>query len=454
MPREKAKKGEDEKTGEASSRALSKLDSAPKLSDESGGERTREPAPTRDPRDLQTQLDRLDESRIDYVGIKQKKVTKLVGDYNAHMQSGAAPTKKQVEQLRVARGLLEEIMSSDHGKKTRDPKWPDYCATMGSVIVELGVELRIVQSQLRMDDLQSSGELEKGSYHGTSSGLMASLEKGKSSEMHSGQTLVDKGIKRSSGEGDFFSGQKGEKDFISIGVGELGLGTATAYALANDDLANYNTARFTDEALTAELKQLADIIQNFDEKQIKTSAPRDTKDKDQFIGLQKKLQDEQTFRAALSPGHPRRRGEDFSGATWPVVLQIDTSGLDVRDDGNKSERDARGEAYDLPGERMVHQSIDLALTLVRAWAPARKMPEAKERLARIVGRSNFEVLALEALSAMPQGTRVSGALIDTTTSLAEFEAVRKSLLEAYSDGMKHGTPITFQEINSAFAKHK
>jgi hypothetical protein len=385
---------------------------------ESGGE----PEPQADLKHLED----LDQTALAHITKKQKEKSKLKGD--------SQEITRLEGRIRGVTELREELQ----------PK-----------LAKARTKVNLAFSRKRVDQLTGGGKLNKQLFHGTHTGLLKGLG-GSGGLLMSGAELEKRGIVRSSGEGDFFtSGEnKGPKEFISVGLGEFGLGTALAYAQAAGNLANYNIERYTDAELALELQQLTEAIQNYDEGLLSKlrKGEREHKTKKQLEGLFERLEGERKYRETLPKDHPRRGGQLSAESNYPLLFELDPSGLDVRDEGGKtgSEKpildlapnERRGVYKEFLGERMVYNdTIDLKLKLVRVYCPADKMDEVQAKLAKIVGHSKFEVLAIEALQELPQEGLTGGTLLETYATLNEFEDIRKQTVAAYAQGMLAKEPI-------------
>ena len=401
--------------------------------------------------DIGLHIEALEGAALEYSGETQGKVMAALYEYRDAVELGEFhPGHERL--LRKTAARLRSLAKSKHKKKTRDPAWDAFRQAALAAADTLDTELALLPGQLRLQEMLETGELEDGGFHGTHTGLLNGLEAGGSDTILPAAELVRRGIIRTSGEGDFFSaGGEGEKEFVSIGIGELGLGTALSYALASGSLENYTTEVYTDAQLKEEYAQIVAILKNWDEDLLEVE-DNDRKTVEQFEALRGKLEWELEHRADLPPDHPRRQGRLATDSSCPLFLQFDVDGLDVRDDGGlgagERTRAEGGFFGDLPGERMVYgnDGIDLSQRLVRAWAPLARMEEIGSRLAGIVGHSAFELLPIETLSRAPVGTWLRGAQVETSMQLGEFEAVRRSILTAYAERLSAGEPVTTDDV--------
>jgi hypothetical protein len=319
----------------------------------------------------------------------------------------------------------------------------------------------------KVRQMAEHGELDKAFFHGTHSGFLGKFQ----GEMMSGAELEKRGIKRDTGEGDFYSAKAGkegaevgggEKNFISVGEGLPGMGTGLAYAKITDMSTDYNTALYSDEELNAEAKQLTQILTHWDESLFKLPSDQQArfqKSKEQFINLSKRLIDEGRIRRQLPNDHPRRRGEKFNGSSYPLLFELAPTGLTATNP--KATTAPLGQDESNPramgGERMVNdQVIDLRTPgrLRRVYAPFANLGEVRNRLSQILGHDQFDVIPLEALESLPDYVdpmggksdklqSVKGTVMFTLEGIGEMVAKQKQLiLRAYATNLAAGQEIT------------
>jgi hypothetical protein len=301
-----------------------------------------------------------------------------------------------------------------------------------------------VNTTERVQNLEEMGGFDKSLFHGTGSKLLDKF----GGELMSGKELENRGILKSTGEGDFFStGGGGEKDFVSTGEGAPGLGTSLAYAQAAHTDKNYNTALYTDTELIEELKLLDQIVKNYNYDLVQI--PKDDKmgaDKTikQFQSLLNKLVAEAKVRRTLPPSHPRRQGKPYSDSTYPLLFEFGMDGLDVRnprpDIPTKIDTDS---PRAMGGERKVFDTIDFRdpARLKRVYCPLEHIAEVREKLIKIVGHDEFETLPIELLETLNKEATQWTKQSTIEVMQAQYENIRRMVLYAYAEGMSQKKPI-------------
>jgi hypothetical protein len=368
-----------------------------------------------DPQRQLTTLTDLDQAALAHIAVKQREKDKVKNN----------PT--EITRLEGRIQAVEEMREQIRPK-----------------ITQAKSAVKLNYSHKRIQELSQNKEYNNKLFHGTHTGLLEGLTKSQGT-LISAKELENRGITRSSGEGDFFSNGvvRGPKEFISIGVGEFGLGTALAYAQAAGTLPNYNLHVYKDEELATETLRLKEAIDHYDESLIDLDkGEREFKSKAQLQNLYDRLQGEIEARGKLPKDHPRRRGELSNDSNFPLLFEFENQGLDVRDDGGYASREqgsmeAKTYNTELMGERMVYGgTIDLKPRIRRVYCPVDKIDEVSQKLTTIMGHSNFEVLAIEALQEMPTNTPIGGVRHETYAMQLDFEDVRKNVISGYAQGMK------------------
>lgn len=334
-----------------------------------------------------------------------------------------------------------------NGALPEGPPW-------GTVLAPLVGGFAKVERAMQDESIQDS------LFHGTASPILDKMQ----GELLSGSELVKRGVKRETGEGDFFStGGGGEKDFISVGQGAPGLGTAMAYAKAPTMFKDYNVALYSDAQLTEELREAKRAVESWDDALTpdKDGYVAEKKNKQQFEAMVKRLQGEVDARKKLPHNHPRRQGKDFSVGGYPLMFQFNSQGLNVTNPrGNISLEDHTVGPIALGGERQLKKGVDLRdpLRLEAVWCPLEHVQTVRARVARIVGHDRFDVIPLEVaemlpksdgnadIGAMPSFEKMSAASRWTETATLEtmesmYDNSRRMILHAYGEAMSTGKKI-------------
>lgn len=293
----------------------------------------------------------------------------------------------------------------------------------------------------RIQELLSTGAFKGMGFHGSLSDMLAGLEQ-TGGRIISAADLEKESVAQVSGEGDAFSGKAGKKNFISIGVGEAGLGTAVAYAQAVQQLNHYNVKRYSYDELLEEIRRLQLVVTHFDQLKISVGGPIagvTTKSKEQFAAQLHKLQLEKQLRDKLPKSHPGRRGGPNNCQNFPVLFEFDLANLNV------AERHDVKPGGSLGGEASLYGQADLRQRLVRFYAPAEKLEETRQRLAAIVGHQNFEALAIEALATLPgEGSYTGSSRVTTLALLEKLQENFVQIQKAYAEAVEKQAEVNFE----------
>lgn len=338
----------------------------------------------------------------------------------------------RLERIRESAGLPDDV-----GRRLTDQildEHPDAGLSVG-VRTAMGASspaarraARMQSHSARVEELHGQGAFASGTFHGSHSGALRGLEQS-DGQLLTAAELERRGIVRTSGEGDSFSGAAGPKEFISVGQGESGFGTSLAYADAAESLEIYNVQLYTMDKLRAEIGRLENIIEHYDELDIDIKGimqATGVKRKQHFQSRLHQLQQELSLRSDKLPsGHPRLQGDRPDIANYPVLFEFDASGLptsvrpDVKPGGT------------LGGEASVHASVDLRKRLTRAYAPLDQVDDLRQRLQATLGHSQFEVLALEAVDNLPAPGHLGASRAATYKTLVELEQSFRAVIRAY-----------------------
>jgi hypothetical protein len=239
------------------------------------------------------------------------------------------------------------------------------------------------------------------------------------------------GVHVTTGEGSTFSGRAGPKTFISVGIGETGLGTGAAYADAARTLGHYNIKLVPLSELEAEARRLKTIVENFEHPRAhdRFGDPVPRLSKAQFQEHLDKVDRELSRRAALPPDSPGRLGGAGAADNYPILLEFDPTNLHAVPRPDVS----ADQAGVLSGEASISARIDLPKRLQRAYAPAARVAELRVRLTAILGHGNFEVVALEGLDALPDAGVIGTTRQLTLGNLQGLEADFEQQQAAYLD---------------------
>lgn len=292
----------------------------------------------------------------------------------------------------------------------------------------------------RVMELLGAGAFQAMGFHGSLSDMLDGLQQ-TGGRIISAADLEKESVQQVSGEGDAFSGKAGKKDFISIGHGDSGLGTAVAYAQAVQQLNHYNVKRYSYAELKEEIERLELIIARYDELKITMAGPLagfTVKSKEQFAAQLHKLKLERQLRDKLPKQHPARRGGPDNAQNFPVLFEFDLSGLKV------SRRYDVKEGGTLGGEASVHDQVDLRRRLVRFYAPMEQLEATRQRLAGILGHENFEALPIEALAAIPgEGSHTGSSRVSTLGTLRQLQQNFIEIQQAFAEAAKTRAELDF-----------
>jgi hypothetical protein len=248
----------------------------------------------------------------------------------------------------------------------------------------------------RVSDLHQSGELADSAFHGSNSEMMGGLGK-TNGEIVPAAELQRRGLIRKTGEGDTFSGRAGPKEFVSVGDGDSGFGSALSYADASHSLTHYNTRLYRYADLDAEIRRLRSAVGEMKSRDINKMVMGPSRE--QLHGRLNQLETEMARRQKLPAGDPIREGGPENLTDYPIVFEFDKAGLPMTSRPDVQPGGALG------GEASVHGAIDLKTRLRRAYVPSDKVGDAQARLQGVLGPdAKFEVIALEATDALPAGS--------------------------------------------------
>ncbi len=401
---------------------------------------------------------------------KYKAVLAALDNYN-HLAPGVVSPQENIRvgMADTLKGLLERVKEAvqvyyDEHHEENDQRVQHVAAVYAEAEMEKraidvilkkpvyqGMAWRLaIAPFMRVYELSKSGIFDTSLFHGTGSSLLDHFQ----GELMTGKELERRGIVRGTGEGDFFSRARsdkevaGEKDFISVGLSLPGMGASLAYAKAAGTDKNYNTGVYTDEELQTELQQLDEIITNWDENL--NQVPHDDimaarKNRGQFLNLQQRLQSEVQLRQSLDPNHPRRRGEKYNESTYGVLIEFGNEDLEIENPRGRSLKDEKASPMALSGERSVKTpAVDLRIRgrLRRVYCPLEKIETVRERMAQIVNHNEFEVIPFEVLdkdfmdSSMEHTEQLTIDMMEM-----QYEKMRRMVLASYSKGMREKKPI-------------
>lgn len=302
-------------------------------------------------------------------------------------------------------------------------------------------EKRLEDYTRRIQELLAAGAFQRMGFHGSLSDMLAGLQQ-TGGRIISAADLEKESVAQVSGEGDAFSGKSGKKNFISIGVGDSGLGTAVAYAQAVQQLNHYNVKRYTYDELGEEIARLKLVIGKWDTLKIAIQggpiASLVLKSKEQFASQLHKLELERQLRDKLPKTHPARNGGQENAQNFPVLFEFDLSNVkvvkrhDVKDGGT------------LGGEASAYDQLDLKQRLVRFYAPLEKLDETRLKVGAMLGHTNFEAIAIEALATIPeQGSHTGGSRVSTLSALEKLQQNFIEIQKAYALAAQTGAEMDF-----------
>ena len=289
---------------------------------------------------------------------------------------------------------------------------------------------RIELHRKRLTALREIGAFEQMSFHGSRSEMVEGLAT-TGGEILPAAELQNRGLTMQTGEGNKFTPNAQPKDFISIGQGESGFGTSLAYADASSQVAHYNVKLIPYDDIQPHIARLDFIIANYDSIDVQVQGPMRqmvVREKAHFLEERDKLQRELTRRDGLPVGHPSRAGGVQGLDNYPVLFEFNLAGSTLRTE----QRAGTKPGQQLGGEASVYGPIDLKTRLVRAYAPAAKLDEVRDKLRRILGHDDFEVIALEATDALAASDHIAGSRDSTLKMLADMEKEFEYIERTYS----------------------
>jgi hypothetical protein len=291
----------------------------------------------------------------------------------------------------------------------------------------------------RVVALRAIGEFEQMAFHGTGSSMLDGLATTQG-EILPAAELQRRGLTPTTGEGPKFTQVAGPKEFISVGLGESGFGTSLAYADASKGLAHYNPQLLSDADLKGQVDRLEYIIANFDSVKVDVQGPLRpiaNREKGHFIAELDKVKRELVRRKDLPADAPQRLGGRASADTHPLLFEFDTRGMEssVQRFSDVQEGGALG------GEGSVTGAIDLKRRLRRVYSPAEHVQAVTQRLQKILGHSDFEVLAIEALDNIPSPGMLGSSRVSTYKGLSQMEKEVAYVERAYETAIREGRTV-------------
>ena len=152
------------------------------------------------------------------------------------------------------------------------------------------------------------------------------------------------------------------------------------------------------------------------------------------------LEEEQTHRKALPEGHPARVGGTDLGDEYPIVFDMDTTGLRANQSGNEAQ------------EAEVFEDIDLKTRLRRVYVPLENKADARARLEGLLGHGDFEVIALEAFDAL-RGGALPVMRAGVTDTLREHDARFQAMQHVLVEAKERGEPVDTDEARARMHQH-
>ncbi|PTL79531.1 hypothetical protein [Vitiosangium sp. GDMCC 1.1324] len=207
-------------------------------------------------------------------------------------------------------------------------------------------------------------------YHATSSAAWDGMSK--TGGLAPPTMLNQQGIVRKTGEGDQYSAQAGEKNFISFGQGAQGLGTSRAYFQQTANSASYSPHLYSDTQLKTEIDQSKKLLANWNAPEGK--AYGDLVDRPRVEARLRHLEAEQSLRTNL-PGRE---------TPYPMMFDFNGDKLSAKPMGMG------------PGEVAVHGPAMFQDNLQRVFVPANKVSDMQSRLNTTLGANHpVQVLSFE-----------------------------------------------------------
>jgi len=293
--------------------------------------------------------------------------------------------------------------------------------------------------QKRLVALREIGDLDQNIYHGSGSSMLDGLAKTDGQILPAAE-LERRDLMPKTGEGSKFTGKGGPKEFVSVGEGESGFGTAMAYADANKSLAHYNPRLLSDVELQTNIKRLEYIEANYDSVKNEVQGPLaglGVREKDHFTDELRKLRQEATRRVELPPDSPVRQGGHMTAENHPILFEFDMSNVNVKREARAGVR--QGGA--LGGEASVYGAIDLKKTVRRVYAPAEYVHDVEQKLAQVLGHHDFEVIAMEAVDRLPKPGVLGSSRAATYKNMADMEKQAAAVDRAYEVAVREGRPV-------------
>ena len=296
----------------------------------------------------------------------------------------------------------------------------------------------------RLVALREIGDLDQMTYHGSGSSMIDGLAKTDGQILPAAE-LERQGLTPKTGEGSKYTGQGGPKEFVSVGEGESGMGTAMAYADATKSMSHYNPQLLSDVELSANIKRLEYVEANFDS--VKNEVNRDSyfgsfgvREKKHFSEELQKLQREATRRVKLPPDSPVRKGGSMTADNHPILFEFDMSNVNIK----PVPRMGVKKGGMLGGEASVNGAIDLKATVRRVYVPAEHIQEVEQKLAQVLGHHDFEVIAMEAVDRLPSPGVLGSSRAATYKNMVELEKQAAAAERTYATAIREGRPVTIE----------
>lgn len=208
-------------------------------------------------------------------------------------------------------------------------------------------------------------------YHSTSSAAWDGMSK--TGGLAPPSMLSQQGIQRKTGEGDQYSAQAGEKNFVSFGQGANGLGTSRAYFQQTANSSSYSPHLYSDAQLKTEIDQSKKLLANWNAPEGRAFG--DMVDKPRVEARLRHLEAEQGLRQNM-PGRE---------TPYPIMFDFKGDSLNAKPMGMG------------PGEVAVHGPVMFKDNLQRMFVPVDKTSDMRTRLDSTLGPGhNVQVLSFEA----------------------------------------------------------